>query len=190
VAAAAAAETAIELAPEIPDFLVLTSSLGFLARAQLRRGDMAGAAASIEWGLRELESRGFRGWVFAPLLEAQAELALLELAQDRNRSTIAASRQAVRRSLRQAHIACWFAIHAHTEAAARAWLLGRNRAALRSFAHAEVLAERYDWPAALADASAWAVHCCAVAGIEVPSRLQTRVPGTVPNTGPTSFPHA
>ena len=169
------ARTGIEVALAVPDYLIYTACLGTLARAQLRLGDLKAATASIDQGMREVAERGFRGFLTAFLLQAKAELALLELARVRNRTTIASSRHAARGSLRLGPAARWHAVHARTIAGGRAWILGKPRRAERHFAGAEALADRYDWPGALADASAWVVHCCTEAGMETPTRLQARL---------------
>jgi hypothetical protein len=169
------ARAGIEVARTVPDYLMHMCCLGTLARAQLRLGDLAGAAASIEEGMKETDQRGFRGFLTAFLFQAEAELTLLELARVRNRTTIAASKRATRRSLRAAPVARWHAVYAHTFAGGHAWILGKSRPAERSFARAGAIADQYDWPGAHADACTWVAHCCAEAAIDLPPQLETQV---------------
>jgi tetratricopeptide (TPR) repeat protein len=169
--AAEAAQAGIEVALTVPDHLLHTLCQGNLARAQLRLGDLDAASASIDAGLRERSKRGFRGPIsFFPVL-AEAELALLDLARGRTRATVAANRRAIRRSLRLAPYARWHAVYAETTSGGCAWILGKKRVAERAFARADALADRYDWPGALADASLWVVRCCEEAGMETPHSL-------------------
>jgi class 3 adenylate cyclase len=170
-ASAGCARIGIDVALQVPDYLVYSVCLATLARAQLRLGDVRGAAASIAQAKKEAGDRGFRGFMVAYIFQAEAELALVGLASSRSRATVAASKRAVRRSLRQAHVSRWHAVHAHAIAAGQSWLLGKQRPAARSFARARGIADGYGWRGPLREASAWIAHCCAEAGIETPSEL-------------------
>ena len=63
------------------------------------------------------------------------------------------------------------AVYAETTSGGCAWILGKKRRAERAFARAEALADRYDWPGALTDASLWVARCCEEAGVETPPSL-------------------
>jgi len=166
--AAEAAQAGIEVALTVPDHLMHTLCLGNLARAQLRLGDLDAASASVDEGMRERSKGGFRGPVSVFPVLAEAELALIELARDPTRATVAGNSRAIRRSPRLAPYARWHAVYAETTSGGCAWILGKKRRAERAFARAEALADRYDWPGALADASLWVARCCEEAGVETP----------------------
>jgi class 3 adenylate cyclase len=170
-AGAGSARAGIEVALQVPDYLMYTTCLGTLARAQMRLGDLQAAAASIHLAKKEAGERGFRGFMVVFPIQADAELSLLELARGRSRATVSGSKRAVRRSLRQAHVARWHAVHAHAIAGGQAWLLGKRRAAAASFARARAIADQHGWHGPLREASDWIVHCCAEAGIDPPADL-------------------
>jgi class 3 adenylate cyclase len=172
-ASAGSARAGIEVALQVPDYLMYTACLGMLARAQLRLGDLEEAAESIERAKKEVDDRAFRGFMVVFAFQAEAELALLELARDHRRATVSGSKRAVRRSLRQAHVARWHAVHAHAMAGGQAWVLGKRRSAAGSFARARTIADQHGWHGPLREAAAWIGHCCAEAGIAAPVDLET-----------------
>jgi class 3 adenylate cyclase/tetratricopeptide (TPR) repeat protein len=169
---AGSARTGIEVALQVPDYLIYTICLGTLARAQVRLGDLQEAASSIQQAKTEIGSRGFRGFMIVFGFQAEAELALLELARSRTRATVAGSRRAVRRSLGQKHVAHWHSVHAHAMAGGQSWLLGKRGSADKSFARARAIADRHGWYGPLREASDWIDYCCAEAGIEKPADLR------------------
>jgi tetratricopeptide (TPR) repeat protein len=169
---AESARTGIEVALQVPDYLIYTICLGTLARAQVRLGDLPGAASSIEHAKKEIDDRGFRGFMIVFGFQAEAELALLELARGRSRATIAGSKRAMRRSLGQGHVARWHAVHAHAIAGGHAWLLGKRASAAKSFTRASAIADRHGWHGPLREATDWIAHCCTEAGIEAPADLR------------------
>jgi class 3 adenylate cyclase len=175
---AGSARTGIEIALQVPDYLIYTICLGTLARAQVRLGDLPEAASSIQQATKEIGDRGFRGFMIVFGFQAEAELALLELARGRSRATVSGSKRAVRRSLDQGHVAHWHAVHAHAIAGGHAWLLGKRGSAARSFTRARAIADRRGWYGPLREASDWIAHCCSEAGIEGPPDLRASTAGS------------
>jgi class 3 adenylate cyclase/tetratricopeptide (TPR) repeat protein len=169
-AASAHADEGIAMTLRVPDFLAHVAIVATLARIRLRQGDREGALASITESRATAEARGFRGYATSPLLEAEAELALLDLAQNRNRTTIRTSRRQARASLREARAARWHAVHAHILSGGHAWVVGDKRAAARAFHKGAALAQTDDWQGSLALATAWIEQCCRLAEIEPPPR--------------------
>jgi class 3 adenylate cyclase/tetratricopeptide (TPR) repeat protein len=167
--AAEAAADASDVLLGVPDHLIRVTALGVLARAQLRRGDVAGAGTAIEEGLEIVRDRAFRGIFVGPLVEARAEAALLGLARGPSRESEAAAREAIRASLRPRHIGRWHTVHARVLDCGQALLLRREQRAARSLARSERLAGELGWRGAFEGAWSWVVRCCAEAGIEPPS---------------------
>lgn len=152
-----------------PDHHGAVTSLGALARAQLRAGHLDAAASTIAHVSAEVDKRGFRGTQLTYQVEAAAEYALLGLATDNNAATRKAARRAIRGSLRRKHLTRLHTVHAHVLDGGMRWVLGQQRRAGRSFARAQALAQRYQWHGTLDDAARWVAFCCAAAGLDPPA---------------------
>ena len=176
------AEEAVRLAEasaaellRVPDHLGAVTSLGALARAQLRAGHLDAAASTIAHVSAEVDKRGFRGTQIAYQVEAAAEYALLGLATGNSAATRKAARRAIRGSLRQKHLAHLHTVHAYMLDGGMRWVLGHEHRAERSFTRAKTLAQHYQWHATLNDAARWVTYCCAAAGLDPPA-LPTYAP--------------
>ncbi len=168
-AAARLAEASVAELQRVPDHLNAAVYLGALARAQLRTGHLDAGASTIAQLSAEVERRGFRGLYTAYQLEAAAEYALLNLAADTSAATRKAARRAIRGSLGRRHVARWHTVHAHVLEGGMHWVLGQERLAVRGFARAQTLANKYQWYGALYEAANWVAHCCGAAGIDPPT---------------------
>jgi hypothetical protein len=153
----------------VPDHLVAVTSLGTLARAQLRAGHLDAAASTIAHVSAEVNKRGFRDPYITYQVEAAAEHALLGLATNNNVATRKAARRAIRGSLRRKHLTRLHTVHAHMLDGGMRWVLGQHYRAERSFARAYTLAQQYQWHGTLDDAARWVAYCCAAAGLDPPA---------------------
>ena len=161
--------TAIETQLQVPDYITAVAASGILAMALLRADDTAAASDVITWAREQASARGFRGFMLSQLVEAETELAMLELATARGRRAAVASARAVRTSNRQGKFCRWHLVHAHVMDGCRSWLLGRQERARRTWAHGEVLAETLGYQGIAASAHGWVPRCCEAAGIAPPA---------------------
>jgi hypothetical protein len=161
--------TAIETQLEVPDYITAVATSGILGMALLRVDDTAAASDTIAWAREQVSVRGFRGFMLSQLVEAETELAMLELATARGRRAAMASARAVRSSNRQGKLCRWHLVHAHVMDGCRSWLLGRQKRARRTWADGEVVAESLGYQGIAASARGWVTRCCEAAGIAPPA---------------------
>jgi len=160
---------AIDTLLQVPDYISAVGTSGVLARALLLVNDTTAARDAISWSREQVSARGFRGFFLSLLVEAESELAMLELATGRGWRTAAASARAVTSSNRHGKVCRWHLVHAHVMEGCRSWLLGRRKRARRAWAKGAALADRLGYQGVAEEAHRWVAHCCEVAGIDPPT---------------------
>jgi class 3 adenylate cyclase len=157
-----------ELLLRVPDHITNVALDGILAMSLLRLDDRDGARAVIARSREEVVSRGLRGFMLSYLVQAETELAMVELASSARRNVSSASGHAVRRSVRHAKLCRWHAGHAGIMDGCRSWLLGRQAVARKRFEKTTTAADRLGHGGVTGEAFNWVRRCCEVGGLDPP----------------------
>jgi hypothetical protein len=157
-----------ELLLRVPDHITNVAVDGVLAMSMLRLDDREGARAAIARARDEVRSRGLRGFMLSFLVEAETELAMLELASSSGKGSSRAAGAAVRRSVGHSKLCRWHSVHAGAMVGCRSWLAGRHDRARRHFEAAITTAEQHGHQGIQGEAFDWVRRCCDVAGLDAP----------------------
>jgi hypothetical protein len=152
----------------VPDHITSVAVDGILAMSLLRLDDRDAALAAITRSREQVMSRGLRGFMLSYLVQAETELAMVELASSARKDVSGAAGRAVRRSVRHAKLCRWHAGHAGVMQGCRSWLLDRQDKARNRLDHSMAEADQLGHAGVTREAVTWVRRCCEVGGLEAP----------------------